>query len=953
MPRRAGVPIRLGWTAFVFCLVTLGCGVSPDAATTTGGEQVAQTKQADTTVQWGSLYILDLCVDVPGWNDTNGTDVQIYDCHGTTNQQWWLYGDGTVRPDFDKTKCLDLPGYETANGTPIQIYDCHGSTNQQWTLGADGTLRGLGNKCVDDPAFSTTDGTNLQYYDCNGGANQQFILAPPIATAHRFWNLKAEEVNSGNEQAICLGLSGPTDEYPLVATDCNADGSPPPIGYRQVDQIWQPMASTAPPVTVNGVAEHWVQLQNADVDSSAYSLCAFYSEGGTALTGTNLGIEPCNPLDSYQLFMYQYVRSDPLGYPCFTIQSEVSGGYIGVDTATPISSCCAAPSPTGAILVAGARTPSDATASDPTAGDEQLWCDHSVQTESFSLTPYYVVTTVNYAPPGSSSNMQYSTMTSVGSSISSTQSFQNSTDVSASVSVGPMAVSSLAGDSATVSANYTFGTSDTHEVDLTTTWTQGTKFYGETDGIDHDFDEIWLIVSPVLSMWFTPGTAGTPDTTNWQFSLGNGTNENIIWYVYAGELDGDMAMDAQTLEVFAAAGITSDMYPDMLQADAFFQGVAPTPGMDSDRFIWIDQFPYQPPGAPLKSGQMPLTQPYSVTQSATTSDTNVSSHSDSVGFSVKGGGTSGIFTADLTVSSKWTWSYSSSNKESSTTGSMDTLTVGQPSYGYSGPGLLNVYEDRIFKTYAFTLNYPGNIPFTDDGANGSAYYCNVGGVGMHCCPLGTAMIGVRLDQNVFKCAPLQDPSGVIQADTSTYRNVNGPPNGDGTFTTYNMHTCPFGFVMVGLDETDNVLACQKIPANTVSDAITGEIVDTGTQDGYPMHVCESAPLSYAMSGLDPANNLLTCATNPGLWPNVGLQILSATYGGDCGAPSGNETATLGAACRGLPSCTYVVETSTLGDPAPGCAKDYAVTYTCNGGPATSAYLPAEAGNGSVLNLQCP
>jgi hypothetical protein len=409
--------------------------------------------------------------------------------------------------------------------------------------------------------------------------------------------------------------------------------------------------------------------------------------------------------------------------------------------------------------------------------------------------------------------------------------------------------------SASVSYNHTFGDSDTHQVDLTTTWTQGYKKPGETDGIDHDWDELWFMIHPVVNMSFTPGVANGPDTVNWQFGPGDGVNTDITYFAYAGELNGDMPMDQQLQSLFDANGITSDMYPAILDADAFFQGVAPQQGMSTARFDYLGEFPYQPPPAPLGQGQMPSTQAYGVSQSSTTSDTHTTSYSNSVGFTVSGGLNWGLFKASLSGGSKWTWSHSTSQKDSTGNGSVDTLTVAQPPYGYTGPGLLHVYEDRIFKTYAFTLDYPGAVSFTDDGGNG----CEVGGVWMHCCPPGNAMVGVRLDQNVFKCAALQDASGPIVADFSTYRTVTNP---DGT--SYTMHTCPFGSVMVGLHEDMNVLACQQIPPNSISDSITGEVVDTGTVDDYPMHACESAPYAYAMSGFDGANNLLTCATSPGL-----------------------------------------------------------------------------------------
>jgi hypothetical protein len=838
--QRSGVPVRLGWAAIGSCLVVAGCGASPGAATTGSGEPVAQTKQALAGATDVSLQVLGKCLDVPGFNDTNGTDVQIYDCNGGTNQQWELWADGTVRPTFNTNKCLDLPGWETADGTPIQIYDCHGSSNQQWTLSSTGILQGYGGKCVDDPGFSTSNGTNLQYYDCNGGFSQVFTLAPPAGGPSQFWNLKAEEDNLGADEEMCLGIAGgvlgngyPFDR-PIIVWDCN--GSPDQMWTRtfQSDRSGQ-----------SGVVDLVDSSLGLFEGESYYPVCLWNEDFGVKPSdGLAMTSEYCPDQGPYHGgFVFQYVQNDALGYPCYRLQDPQSGLYVGVANAQ------ANPVQNGMPVIFWDRTPSD----------DQVWCDHSANTGFFTVTPDFVITNVIYAPPGKSSSMQYQSTTTVGSALTSTKSFQNSTDVTASVSVGPMAMSSLAGDSASVTVNHTFGDSDSKEVDLTTNWAQGNKKPGETNGIDHDWDEIWFVIHPIMNVSFTPGTAGAPDETNWKFSQGDGETTAVTGFAYAGELNGDIALSAQNQQLFSAFNITPDMYPGLLQADAFFHGISPTPGMDTDRFDYINEFPYQPPPSPLGPGQMASTQPYSVTQSTTTSDTMTSSYSDSVGVTVSGGFNVGVFRAQFTASNKWTWTHSSSNKESTGTGSMDTLTVGQPDFGYNGPGLLHVYEDRVFKTYAFTLDYAGAIPSTDDNST----FCEVGGVGMHCCPLGDAMVGVRLDQNVFKCAELQDASGPIVADNSTYRDVS-LPNADGTSTTYNMHTCPFGYVMVGLHADLNILACQQIPPNALNDAITGERVDTGTQDDYPMHTCESAPRAYAMSGFDAANNLLTCATNPGL-----------------------------------------------------------------------------------------
>ena len=83
-----------------------------------------------------------------------------------------------------------------------------------------------------------------------------------------------------------------------------------------------------------------------------------------------------------------------------------------------------------------------------------------------------------------------------------------------------------------------------------------------------------------------------------------------------------------------------------------------------------------------------------------------------------------------------------------------------------------------------------------------------------------------------------------------------------------------------------------------------------------------------------------------------IGVASATYGGSCKAPKGNATQAVQAACNGKSSCQYTVNHLALGDPAPGCRKDFAVAWTCGTGTGGSAWLPGEA-SGATVNLSCP
>jgi len=113
------------------------------------------------------------CIDVPNFSRDNGTRVQLYDCHGMSNQAWTYTSNRELRVYGDM--CLDAGG--SGNGAPIQIYSCHGGPNQQWNVNSNGTISGVqSGRCLD--VWSTANGAQVQLYDCHGQPNQRWNLVP-------------------------------------------------------------------------------------------------------------------------------------------------------------------------------------------------------------------------------------------------------------------------------------------------------------------------------------------------------------------------------------------------------------------------------------------------------------------------------------------------------------------------------------------------------------------------------------------------------------------------------------------------------------------------------------------------------------------------------------------------------------------------------------------------------
>lgn len=97
------------------------------------------------------------CLDVNGVNQTNGTLVIIWDCHGATNQQWTTTAASELRVFGGKR--LDALNHATTPGSPVGIWDC-GGTNQKWTLNPNSTITGQESRlCLAPANNATTNGT--------------------------------------------------------------------------------------------------------------------------------------------------------------------------------------------------------------------------------------------------------------------------------------------------------------------------------------------------------------------------------------------------------------------------------------------------------------------------------------------------------------------------------------------------------------------------------------------------------------------------------------------------------------------------------------------------------------------------------------------------------------------------------------------------------------------------
>jgi hypothetical protein len=86
---------------------------------------------------------------------------------------------------------------------------------------------------------------------------------------------------------------------------------------------------------------------------------------------------------------------------------------------------------------------------------------------------------------------------------------------------------------------------------------------------------------------------------------------------------------------------------------------------------------------------------------------------------------------------------------------------------------------------------------------------------------------------------------------------------------------------------------------------------------------------------------------------VSIRVLGAAYGRNCaGNVSTNVTDDLARRCQGLDYCVYRIDARQIGDPRPGCAKEYQARYMCrDGGNERYASANPEASGQSIV-LDC-
>jgi hypothetical protein len=231
------------------------------------------------------------------------------------------------------------------------------------------------------------------------------------------------------------------------------------------------------------------------------------------------------------------------------------------------------------------------------------------------------VLTVIYAPPGtnngnSKSNVEYAAGSTTGTTTTASQSFKSGNALSFEGSGG------ILGNGVGTGVSFAFSRSimDTQSVDIKKSVISKLSVGGPPhDGIDHDEDQIWILLKPSINLALSSSTA--------QWMLSSDNSKSPVQWLQASQLNGNPKYSIGTglADQLKSAGVTADEFPNILKHDPLACqnwsqcGSSPnlSPSIDLKRFNLINcQIPYEPPGS--SSGSASPVVSWQQTNSSTT-----------------------------------------------------------------------------------------------------------------------------------------------------------------------------------------------------------------------------------------------------------------------------------------------------------------------------------------------
>lgn len=374
------------------------------------------------------------------------------------------------------------------------------------------------------------------------------------------------------------------------------------------------------------------------------------------------------------------------------------------------------------------------------------------------INPKYVVLGVEYAPPGSQSNVTYGSNAVVGFSTATTDTFSTNTKESISMSTPGVPIPGFNSTrTVTVSNSYTQGqdTTDTIAVSQTSSNATGLTGYSDpTNGVNHDYDQILVWLNPINDYSVVPNSS-IIQWNGWGYDLNDhnpGGPYMEVERIQLGCLNGDFytiytsdpndPADQEWLtcvDVFnsnfsrtwaltnadgSGPALTptlansappynfcqmsgTDLY-NVCRADPFgnpsYVFTPPSPGSDTTadgRFTDCHASGCATTISYYPGSFYNHSQGYSTTVSSSQNTMYEYSQTFAVENQFKGTDFLMGFGADLSVSNTVTYQHKFNQTSNLSQGETASFTVDGPPAGYTGPTSFAVYQDNIYGTFIF------------------------------------------------------------------------------------------------------------------------------------------------------------------------------------------------------------------------------------------------------------
>jgi hypothetical protein len=412
------------------------------------------------------------------------------------------------------------------------------------------------------------------------------------------------------------------------------------------------------------------------------------------------------------MFVFRNITGDayhPFYPPVDVTFLQEFGGTPAVSITFPHIGHCFQHAPWGTMTASNITTAGFTAAANGCFQPEATWTATGPKLNWGTVVPAYLVLTVVYSPPGSASghgsSVTYEADSTTGTTTSASTTFKSGTSSSFDVSGKVYGVGSGSGTG--FEASHSVSYSDSMDIKKTTNSTIALTGPSK-DEIDHDEDQIWLLLKPNIKLGLSSFV------TRWMLA----DTKYPIQPVLAGQLNGHKPMPDGVAKWLNWAGITPKDYPCILardplatQADGITAKDYPCIGtsqagakspFDSGRFAPLDKtFAY----VPLDDSGASSEQGYKISNSQTRTITTAVEDSYTVKISESPIDASifGYFSAKANDTSSWGWTNKSTSGTANGKSQSAQLILRMPSSAYKGSTVMDVYFDTVYNTFAFVI----------------------------------------------------------------------------------------------------------------------------------------------------------------------------------------------------------------------------------------------------------